>query len=46
MKGWEDDKKWSDKFLPEIKRHLGEHLISEPENIKEDKDHNTDLTIL
>jgi len=46
MKNWTEDKKWSDKFLPEIKRYLGECLISEPENIKEDAFHNTDLTIL
>lgn len=43
---WENDKKWSDKYIPEIKRNLGQHLISEPENFKEDKEHNTDLTIL
>ena len=28
--GWREDKRWSDRFLPEIKRILGEHLIAEP----------------
>ena len=42
---WKDDKKWSDRFLPEIKRALGEHLISEPP-IEEDAERNTDLMVL
>jgi hypothetical protein len=46
MSKWERDKKWSDKYLSEIKRYLGEFLIGEPENIKEDIKHNTDLTVL
>ena len=29
MNGWEDDKRWSDRFLPEIKGHIGCALISE-----------------
>lgn len=45
MIGWEQDKKWSDKFLPEIKRILGEHLIDEPA-IEEDQERNTDLIVL
>lgn len=45
MKTWEKDKKWSDKFLPEIKRILGEHLIGEPP-IEEDQERNTDLIVL
>ena len=45
MTGWQDDKKWSDTFLPEIKRHLGEHLIGEPP-VEEDQKRNTDLIVL
>jgi hypothetical protein len=43
--GWEVGKDWSDKFLPEIKRILGEQLIAEPP-IVEDMTHNTDLIVL
>jgi len=43
--GWKSDKRWSDKFLPEIKRNLGEHLIGEPP-IEEDQERNTDLVVL
>ena len=32
MAKWNELKAWSDKYLPEIKKHLGEYLISEPEN--------------
>ena len=42
---WQDDKRWSDRFLPEIKRHLGEHLIGEPP-VEEDAERNTDLIVL
>ena len=45
MNNWAAGKRWSDKFLPEIKRILGECLISEPP-IKEDMKHNTDLIAL
>jgi len=45
MIGWEDDKKWSDQFLPEIKSILGRYLISEPP-IEEDQERNTDLMVL
>jgi hypothetical protein len=45
MKGWEKDKRWSDRFMPEIKRILGEHLLSEPP-IEEDMERNTDLMVL
>ena len=45
MNGWQEDKRWSDRFLPEIKRILGEHLISEPP-MEEDMQHNTDLIVL
>lgn len=43
--GWEKNKKWSDRFLPEIKRILGEHLIGEPP-AEEDQERNTDLIVL
>lgn len=42
---WEDLKKWSDKFLPEIKRILGEHLITESLEV-DDATRNTDLIVL
>lgn len=42
---WKTDKKWSDKFLPEIKQILGLHLIGEPP-IEEDQERNTDLIVL
>jgi hypothetical protein len=45
MNAWEKDKRWSDRFLPQIKRILGEHLISEPP-IEEDAERNTDLIVL
>lgn len=45
MLNWRDDKKWSDIFLPEIKRILGEYLIGEPP-IEEDMERNTDLVVL
>lgn len=45
MIGWQGDKRWSDRFLPEIKRILGEHLIAEPP-IEEDAERNTDLMVL
>ena len=42
---WQQDKRWSDRFLPEIKRLLGEHLIQEAP-YEEDTEHNTDLIVL
>ncbi len=42
---WQRDKKWSDQFLPVIKRILGELLIGEPWQ-EEDTFHNTDLMVL
>ena len=45
MNGWRKDKQWSDQFLPEIKSILGQHLISEPSEV-EDQKRNTDLMIL
>jgi len=45
MNGWNEDKRWSDKFLPGIKRILGEYLISEPP-VEDDRERNTDLMVL
>jgi hypothetical protein len=45
MKQWESDKAWSDRFITEIKRILGEHLIAEAP-YEEDAKHNTDLLVL
>ena len=45
MKKWQKDKEDSDAFLPEIKRILGEHLISEAP-FEEDAERNTDLIVL
>jgi hypothetical protein len=45
MRGWKEDKRWSDKFLPEIKQILGLYLIGEPP-IEEDSERNTDLIVL
>jgi hypothetical protein len=42
---WQADKRWSDKFLRDIKRILGEHLIGEPP-MEEDAERNTDLIVL
>lgn len=44
-KDWEQDKRWSDVFLPEIKQILGLYLIGEPP-IEEDQERNTDLMVL
>jgi hypothetical protein len=45
MNDWRDDKRWSDRFIPEIKGHLGRVLISEAP-AEEDAERNTDLVIL
>ena len=42
---WQVDKRWSDRFLPEIKSVLGTHLIAEPP-VEEDAKRNTDLMVL
>ena len=42
---WTDDKRWSDKFMPEIKQILGMYLIGEPP-VEEDCERNTDLIVL
>lgn len=43
--GWQADKRWSDRFIPEIKSILGVHLIGEPP-VEEDAQRNTDLMVL
>lgn len=45
MNDWKMDKRWSDRFLPEIKRILGEHLIGSAP-VEEDAERNTDLIVL
>lgn len=45
MIGWQEDKRWSDRFLPEVKGLLGKTLISEPP-VEEDQERNTDLVVL
>lgn len=45
VNGWQADKGWSDRFMPEIKARLGQHLIGEPP-IEEDVERNTDLVVL
>lgn len=42
---WQQDKVWSDRFLPELKQICGEHLISESAN-KDDAECNSDLVVL
>ena len=42
---WQEEKRWSDRFLPEIKRILGELFIGEPPQ-EEDAERNTDLIVL
>lgn len=45
MVAWTTDKAWSDRFIPEIKRIVGEHLIAVPP-AEEDMLRNTDLLSL
>lgn len=45
MPPWQSDKNWSGKFVPELKRICGEHLIGEAPQ-EEDAEHNTDLIVL
>lgn len=42
---WQADKRWSDRFLREIKSILGVYLIAEP-SPDEDAERNTDLMVL
>jgi len=45
MSDWRENKLWSDRFLPEIKRILGAYLIGEAPQ-QEDAERNTDLIVL
>ena len=45
MSNWKDDKRWSDRFLQQIKGILGVNLIGEPP-AEEDAERNTDLMVL
>jgi len=45
MRDFKSDKKWSDRFIPEIKCTLGLYLISEAPFV-EDAEHNTDLIVM
>ena len=45
MPEYEDDARWSRRFLPELKRLIGEHLVAEA-SWEEDAKHNTDLIVL
>ena len=45
MSEWENDKRWSDRFVPEIKAILGQALIG-PAPTEEDQERNTDLIVL
>jgi len=45
MTNWQEDKKWSDQYIPEIKTILAEYLIGEPPEL-EDQIKNTDLIVL
>lgn len=45
MIGWQEDKRWSDRFLYEIKGYIGQTLIGEPP-AEEDRERNTDLVVL
>lgn len=45
MSLWQEDKRWSDRFLHEIKGIIGQAFIVEPLQ-EEDAEHNTDLIVL
>lgn len=45
MSQWQNNKRWSDRFLPEVKAILGAHLIGEAP-VEEDQRRNTDLIVL
>ncbi len=45
MKDWKQDKKWSDKYLNEIKAILGQVFIGEASK-EDDQEKNTDLIVL
>lgn len=43
--GWTSDKRWSDRFIPQLKRIAGGYLM-EVADEREDQTHNTDLIVL
>ena len=43
--GWEADKRAADRYMPAVKRILGEYLITEAAQ-EEDRERNTDLIVL
>lgn len=45
MSGWQDDKRWSDQFIPQIREIVARHLILDAP-LEEDQQHNTDLIVL
>lgn len=45
MLAWQADKRWSDRYMPQIKQILGLYLISESP-VEEDRSRNTDLVVL
>jgi hypothetical protein len=45
MSTWQSDKGWSDRFIPEIKRHCADVILNEAP-LEEDQKHNTDLIVL
>jgi hypothetical protein len=45
MKNWQDDKKWSDRYLPAIKRALAPYVLREA-SLDDDQQRNTDLVVL
>lgn len=42
---WQDDKKWSDQFMPDIKAVLGQNLLGDASR-EDDAKHATDLVVL
>jgi hypothetical protein len=45
MSDWQHDKRWSDRFIPEIRGIVARHLILEAP-LEEDQQRNTDLIVL
>ncbi len=45
MSDWQNDKRWSDRFIPQIREVVAQHLILEAP-LEEDQHHNTDLIVL
>ena len=45
MSDWQDDKRWSDRFIPQIREIVARRLILEAP-LEEDQQHNTDLIVL